>query len=751
MRFRPSFRVLLVAACAVFAAPAGTGSARQPVGPPEGTRALDVVEPARHRADGDLSEWRGKPTGLSGQSVTSLGELIHTDWLYDDHGPDLDGIVGMPQFRSVLAPVRGDYVYPDRPDRYGYNAADLRELRIAADRRALHLAISLQTMKVADAAIVMVALDGDRSEETSVPEWPDGAGIRTRGPERFITAWGTGARLTTPKGSAPLRTAVNLRENAIEVSVSHRALGTTEKKVRAWVVTGLNDGRGRFREQEPGATAVFNAGFRAEEEFPRFDGAWSENRQATILARADVSDFARTVNLSRLRRGRSDRPRPPRPGYYNRVFRSRLDYGEGIVPKTGVTGDGEGNPAGTADPMFLSPHQPYSLYVPRGYDPGRRHPLTLIGHSLDVNHNMYRVDGPRSLRQLGDERGALLITPLARGTDTWYLDSGLVDVLEAWDDVRANYAVDDERTSITGYSMGGYMTYRLGLLMPDRFARASVYVGPPAYYFWPYPLELQSSPEWEVPGNTNRIVENARNLPYEIVHGNADELVPVAGVQHQADTFREKGNPYRFFRHSGDDHFSFIVNDEWARTRDWLGDFARERNPGEVVYKRYPSMDLPGRGLVFDGAYWVDGIAVRDAGEPADFGLVEATSFALAGNGGRARELAPEAVPGPTTPGTLTGQVREPGEPIAGSNGFEARLTNVSGLRFLVERMGLDTRRPIAVRVESDGPTRIALHGRFPEVGVRVGDRAIPADRTSRRRVRFSLPGGTSEVTVAPR
>ena len=46
---------------------------------------------------------------------------------------------------------------------------------------------------------------------------------------------------------------------------------------------------------------------------------------------------------------------------------------------------------------------------------------------------------------------------------------------------------DPDRTAITGYSMGGYMTYRLGLLMPDAFSKAADYVGPPAYQLWFYP------------------------------------------------------------------------------------------------------------------------------------------------------------------------------------------------------------------------------------------------------------------------
>lgn len=50
--------------------------------------------------------------------------------------------------------------------------------------------------------------------------------------------------------------------------------------------------------------------------------------------------------------------------------------------------------------------------------------------------------------------------------------------------------------------MGGYLTYRLGLLMPDAFARASVFVGPPIFYHWSYPLPPDSPEEWIVRGNT---------------------------------------------------------------------------------------------------------------------------------------------------------------------------------------------------------------------------------------------------------
>jgi hypothetical protein len=113
-------------------------------------------------------EWVGTPANVSGQTVLSRGELVYTDWLYDDYGPNLDGVPNGPPEQEMggFNPTEGDYRYPDEPDRYGYNAADLRELRIAADDQGLHLRISLETLKAPDAAIATLAIDGD---PTSIP------------------------------------------------------------------------------------------------------------------------------------------------------------------------------------------------------------------------------------------------------------------------------------------------------------------------------------------------------------------------------------------------------------------------------------------------------------------------------------------------------------------------------------------------------------------------------------------------------
>jgi dienelactone hydrolase len=672
------------------------------------------------RVDGATKDWTGTPTYVAGTSTLSRGELIHTDYLYDDYGANRDGSPSQPPFRANLAPVKGDLRYPADEARYGNNAADLRELRVAAAGNGLRMLIGLQTMKAPDAAIVTVAIDGDGDAATGAP-WPEGTGLNPVGADRYVTTWGTGARFDGPGGSRSLTAAASLEENAIEVAVPASLLEGAGPKARIWIVTGLHAGDGRWDPR-----GVFNAGFRREE-YPRAVGsAWSDEVQSAALAKGDVSAFAQPLPLSRLRARESDPPPLPAPGYQNRIFRSKNKLGEGIVLEANAGGNTQ--IGGGPNPTFLSEWQPYGLYIPKGHREGQKSQLLLAGHSLDHNLNQYEHVSPRFLEQVGDERNSIVITPLARGADTWYLDAGLVDVLEAWEDVRRHYAVDDERTSINGYSMGGYMTYRMGLLMPDRFARASVYVGPPAFSIWPHPAPPQAAdPVWQVPGNTNQIVANAHNLPFEIVHGNLDELVPVSGVQRQADTFVEAGNPVRFYRHSGDDHFSFALNDEWGRTRDFLGDAKREVNPPRVVYRRMPVMDLPKHGLVFDGAYWVDGIELRDAAAPDAAGTVDATTRGLGGTRRTLENPPPQPVPGPTTPGTLTEQRVAAGEAIPRENGIELTLRNVRSLTLDPARMGIDPGAAVRFVYDTDGPAT-----------VRLGARAI------------ALPTGKGELTAQP-
>ncbi|MDQ3934915.1 MAG: hypothetical protein M3340_09845, partial [Actinomycetota bacterium] len=659
-----------------------------------------------HVADGRLGDWRGRANPITGQTALSRGELIYTDWLYDDFGADTDGLPTNPTaWGFMFYPTNGDYRYPTDGRRFGHNAADLRELRVAADRRRLHMLVSMQTMIERDAAAVMLAIDTDGDPATGAAEWPEGARIATPGADRFVTLWGSGGSVRGGDGAAlgRPRQVVSLKHNAIEASVSRRLLGPMSSRARIWLVTGLADPeRGGFRAvpggmasaSEPGgggsgATGVWNVAFRPDEPFDR-TAYWSDRQQAAALRARDVSEFAAPLRLRPMRRRESVRWRVE-PGYHNAVYRSRFELGEGI--DLARDNSGSARVIGDTEPQFKSRWQPYGVYVPESYAPGA--PLTIVGHSSLESHNMWGTSNPGLLRQLGEERGSVLLTPLGRGHINFYMTAGLADVLEAWEHAERLFKTDRSRTSITGYSMGGYLTFRLGLLMPDRFARASAYLPPPAYAIWPYPSRPIAGDEPYIDrGITTKIAENGLNLPFEVVASATDEEVPVSGVRHQIDTFDSVGNPYRYYEHPAADHLRRRQSDEWGHTRDWLGDHRLDPDPARVRYKRYPIMDVPEFGLRWDGAYWVDGIALRSTDDPGRAGpdehaLVEATSYGL---GKPLPATVPEtgAFPGPPFPATVRARMPVAGEPLPRRNAFDARLVNVARARLDVGRMGLD-------------------------------------------------------------
>jgi pimeloyl-ACP methyl ester carboxylesterase len=346
--------------------------------------------------------------------------------------------------------------------------------------------------------------------------------------------------------------------------------------------------------------------------------------------------------------------------------------------------------------------------------------------------------------------------------DTWYIDAGLEDVLEAWDDLRAHYSVDDDRVAIGGYSMGGYMTYRMGLLMPDRFAAAIPYVGPPAYQLWQPPFPPQPPGDYDVAGQTNNIVANGLNLPFEINNGGVDELVPVAGPLQQAQTFRDAGNPHLFYLFPESDHFALILADEWGHTRDFLDEHAvRNLAPDQVRFKRYPSMDLPQHGLRFDGAYWVDGMQVRSPGDTCAPGAsCESASGqidAYTRGHGRARgttQAVTTAFPGPPFPATVQGVERSPGGPIADQNRFEATLTNLSAASFDTAPMGLDPGSELtaALTVASGaGAFTLTLRGVFPAVTAELDGQPVTVTPVAGGiELSLDLTAGAHELVVSP-
>jgi pimeloyl-ACP methyl ester carboxylesterase len=394
----------------------------------------------------------------------------------------------------------------------------------------------------------------------------------------------------------------------------------------------------------------------------------------------------------------------PARGPMNRILSSRFTTGEGAdwALECGEPSDCGGQMTG--------PLQPYAIYVPERPPPKRGYGLTLLLHSLGANYNQF--SGSNNQAQLGERGpGSIVITPAGRGPDGWYYGTAGADTFEVWADVARHFRLDPAGTAISGYSMGGYGTYKLATQYPDLFARANPVVGPPGLGIWAPPANPQPG---GAASNTNAMLASVRHIPFLIWAASADELVPLASTTTQAETFDRLGYRYVFDVFTPGDHFTLAVHDQYGPAADFLGTARVQRNPAHVSYVVNPTMDFAGRATVADHAYWLSGLRLRESAGEAPLGEVDAVSHGF----GRAdpEPLATVNGAGTLGPGTY-GQLpyveraKDWGPEAAASrrDALTLEVENLRRVRIHPERARLSCNPQL--EVDTDGPLTVVLAG----------------------------------------
>ena len=112
-----------------------------------------------------------------------------------------------------------------------------------------------------------------------------------------------------------------------------------------------------------------------------------------------------------------------------------------------------------------------------------------------------------------------------------------IDVFEAIEDVKAHYAIDPDKISITGFSMGGAGVWYLISHYPDYFSAAVPWSGYCDYRLWQKVGGLTvHMDEWEEPAWISKsavfLLENLQYTPVWMVHGEWDRAPAGVPVQH---------------------------------------------------------------------------------------------------------------------------------------------------------------------------------------------------------------------------
>jgi len=712
---------------------------------PAGSIATSVVAPVApspKTVDGDPSDWTGQSTRLGGTSIYSRGEFVYQDYLNDDWGAD-DGFdaerlathdqladleprtyrndalqqAAGDQF-GVGQPVGAQLHYGDANQGARRNEADIVEARIAADGPTLSLMVRLNGLSHHAGTAVVLLIDTEDGGDYPAPGL---AG--TKAEWAFVVA-GDDVVSASFKG-APVATgaamAVATDEsdfvNTIEASVDLSFLasfGPVPAAPAFGVATALTDdqvnpsGLAATRTGDAQSDLI-NVGFRSERV-----RIWMDRAQALALRLGSMDEFLAPVDLDALRAGRTETFQQ-RPGYYEQVY---------------VASDSPVNQESESGQYFQGIFQHYGVYLPRVYRPGTAYPTTFWMHYRGGHAHDAGAWLPGVMRHFGDRMGGIVVTPSARGTSTWYTGRGMVDYLDVWADSHERYPIDESRTYVGGHSMGGFASFLLGLLFPDRWAAANPEDGPIVPGLWTgftEPIEPQNDGDLQAEF-LYTIIGNARNLPYAILHGTEDELVPVSGAIRIGETLHEMGNTYRLYLFHTYEHYSAPIVDDWREIVDYMSTFTLDRDPPHVTYSVWPALNhavstisVPAGvdlGFDFDGAYWVDGLETRTPGiDPSNVGTIDAVTY---GRGFEETIGVPEAgTAAQPEPYTMNGQRRLVTGYQSARNWFDATMTNLSSATLDVVRMGLSTGSPIVASVTTDGPTTLRLAGGWhgaPEV-----------------------------------
>jgi predicted peptidase len=190
----------------------------------------------------------------------------------------------------------------------------------------------------------------------------------------------------------------------------------------------------------------------------------------------------------------------------------------------------------------------YLLHLPRQYHPGapQNWPLILFLHGAGE-----RGDDIRDIKRHGIPKVAeknadfpfIAVSPQCPADSLW--DDQVDAVMALLDDVMTAYPVDQRRVYLTGLSLGGYGTWLLASLHPERFAAIAPVCGGG--------VSLRGFP---------KRVAALKEVPVWAFHGALDPIVPVAESKSMVEALGAAGGNARLTIYPDAGH------DAWTRTYD---------------------------------------------------------------------------------------------------------------------------------------------------------------------------------------
>jgi predicted esterase len=226
--------------------------------------------------------------------------------------------------------------------------------------------------------------------------------------------------------------------------------------------------------------------------------------------------------------------------------------------------------------------------VPTKYNPKKGAGVLFVLHGLGGNCEQL-ID---LYRTYAKKQGLIIVAPTAQKTPEkdanedrpppiisermphwWYYRDGNF-VFTMLSRLKKEYRIDENRVILSGYSMGGYGTWNLGLRFPDRFSALVPFAGGISRNEYLQKRDKKVRP----------LMRNLYNLPVYFIHGDRDYTVVVRQARETRDQLDEFGYPYEYWEEAGGGHMlnvregSEIMNS----VQKWLSPKTRKAHPKKI-------------------------------------------------------------------------------------------------------------------------------------------------------------------------
>ena len=234
------------------------------------------------------------------------------------------------------------------------------------------------------------------------------------------------------------------------------------------------------------------------------------------------------------------------------------------------------------------------VFVPRDHD--TKKPGALLVGVHPWNGGPWTYAAYRELLEQAQAKDVVLLMPSGLGNSLYTADAE-DEVMRAIDAAMAEIAIDRQRVSIWGASMGGQGATTIGFHRPDRFAFIASYFGDAKFDLSTYVRNLLPTEEAAHKINPLDVIDNARHVPLWLIHGEDDHTSPIVQSVMLFDAMQKRHFKVDFDRVSGMGHEGPLVVKFVRRVVDRAAEARAPLHPARVSFRSTRGIDTEAYGV----------------------------------------------------------------------------------------------------------------------------------------------------------